>query len=643
MRNNRHFIIALAALASTGALANTVPFSENFNGDWRTNFPIRVDADRNAPTSQMLALFLDGDTGSASPWWHLKDSNTSDDRFLGSHARYSTPGTSNDWIGSRAIEIPTEGFNLTFGAQSARYGNEPSVSTLWLYITESPLDADNLPTEPTAVYEDVPENDPAIVEKDFTVYTVNLDKWAGKTIYINFANKNTEKDFLCIDDVKVERLDKAELEASTESMIVKGEFVVSSKMTAVENLGKWTLTFSDGVNADQQVGGESLEAGTVLDHVWKGNAEGNSVIDYTVTLDVEDMQPVVSKGSIQVLDFKPYRRVLVEEATGLWCGNCPMGIYNMDEIMKDDEMKEYAIPVSVHIPGSGVDHLVDLNYAGLFGVNAAPAYRLDRDLVVRYFSIKEDTKFDKTNPNSMANAVVRRHNELTTLDLDLEAEYHVVDGDTIQILATARLKAAKDFNNHNMRLGFIVKENNVHADSPLMLQHNYFSNSKQIDGLMGGWVNLPEVVGNVRFNDVARGVYSFRGIEGSIPELLECGKEYELAFRVAIPEVFYQESYGGQMQIGSPELKTDFVTLVAFVVDLDTSRIVNAASFPMTEHASFRYDSAAAGVDEIGEAESFDPEAPVVWYDLQGRRVADPENGMFIRVQGGKTEKVMLK
>jgi hypothetical protein len=35
--------------------------------------------------------------------------------------------------------------------------------------------------------------------------------------------------------------------------------------------------------------------------------------------------------------------------------------------------------------------------------------------------------------------------------------------------------------------------------------------------------------------------------------------------------------------------------------------------------------------------------APVVYYNLQGQRVANPENGLFIRVQGSKVEKVAIR
>ncbi len=41
--------------------------------------------------------------------------------------------------------------------------------------------------------------------------------------------------------------------------------------------------------------------------------------------------------------------------------------------------------------------------------------------------------------------------------------------------------------------------------------------------------------------------------------------------------------------------------------------------------------------------ESEEMNAPVVYFNLQGKRVINPSNGIFIRVQGAKSEKVILK
>lgn len=48
--------------------------------------------------------------------------------------------------------------------------------------------------------------------------------------------------------------------------------------------------------------------------------------------------------------------------------------------------------------------------------------------------------------------------------------------------------------------------------------------------------------------------------------------------------------------------------------------------------------SASAGINGV----AVDENAPAVYYNLQGVKVAEPENGLYIRVQGNKATKVML-
>ncbi|MCM1037269.1 MAG: hypothetical protein NC406_08105, partial [Bacteroides sp.] len=49
----------------------------------------------------------------------------------------------------------------------------------------------------------------------------------------------------------------------------------------------------------------------------------------------------------------------------------------------------------------------------------------------------------------------------------------------------------------------------------------------------------------------------------------------------------------------------------------------------------------AAGITDAAVAEPAD--APAAYYDLAGRRVASPKAGVYIRVQGGRAEKIVVK
>ena len=53
-------------------------------------------------------------------------------------------------------------------------------------------------------------------------------------------------------------------------------------------------------------------------------------------------------------------------------------------------------------------------------------------------------------------------------------------------------------------------------------------------------------------------------------------------------------------------------------------------------------EALSSGVENI-ESDDFDSDVPVVYYDLQGRRVANPSGGIFIRKQGARASKVIIK
>jgi len=57
-----------------------------------------------------------------------------------------------------------------------------------------------------------------------------------------------------------------------------------------------------------------------------------------------------------------------------------------------------------------------------------------------------------------------------------------------------------------------------------------------------------------------------------------------------------------------------------------------------TKKVTFYVDHESAGVEGIAADEN----APIEYFDLQGRKVAAPENGIYIKRQGGRVQKVVL-
>lgn len=624
--------------------AHSVAFEENFDNDYTANFPTLLDLDHQNPTAQIRTLFLDG-SGVARPWWHLKDESSSSDRFLASHSCYSPAGTSNDWIGSRAIEIPSKGYILTFGAQSASLSGNTKLSDLRIYITEAPLSEDNIPEVPTLLIPEVPVGESeAIVEGDFTQYSVYLDDYAGKTIYLNFANLNTDKDLLVIDNILVQRLDIAEVMISAPRYVEAGEYTVdvSITSTAPEGLTKWSFDFiEEGIGGLTFEGDFSIAYGETITYPVTSRVDKDQTISYKVNLYADGSDAITAEGKVSGLAFIPWHNILVEESTGLWCGNCPGAIYVMESMTADEDMKEYVVPVSVHIPGSGNDMMINEEYAYLFGVTSAPAFRFDRSSQVTYLSLEQDTKFDPSNSRSIAGKVKGLHEEVTLLEVGMQANF--TDSERNQIECTVNVRPALTLDCSDYAIGIVLTENNVGLDqNPFWIQTNYYS-GLPYESELGGWTLLPEAVLNARYQDVARGVWGYHGLDDSMPQEIKCEDTYSFTYTIDVPDTYQETMNGGQTLVTSPAINPDYLTAIAYIFDRTTSTVVNSACFPMTELTEQKFTTRDLVEKNSVESVGNDYDQTLIYYNMQGVRISNPSNGFYIVRRGNKPTKEFIR
>ncbi|MDE7161037.1 MAG: hypothetical protein K2O24_09415 [Muribaculaceae bacterium] len=631
----KHIIIPIAAFLGTTLTlsAHTTLFDQNFDGDWTEDFPTLLDLDDLPPYSNVNPLFMNSD-GVSMPWWHLRDAQTSTDRFLCSHSLYQYDGASNDWVSSRPITIPSEGFNLTFGAQSLIFRVGGALSDLRVFITEEPISADNLPTEPVLFVEQVGEGKSAdVLEGDFIPFEINLDKWAGKTIYISFANLNYGQDILAIDNVLVQRLDKAEItQTPPPPYVLNGAYPVSVtvKATDAEGLPEWTLTFDDGTGNPVVKEGTPLKNGESVTFDFTGTVEADRTAVFTSTLDAPGMISITAEGAVTGMAFMPKHRVLFEEATGTWCGNCPLGAYTVESMMKDEDMRDRVVPVSIHIPGNGNDYMINEYYASMFAVNSAPMVRLERDVRPIGFA-NADMLYDPSNPLTMAYAVRELSEKATLADISIEAWYpdgialNEADRMNVKVTVTPAVTLGS-----NYAIGLVMTENNVFLPrNPAWMQENYFSGVDLESGL-GGWTNLPKRVVNYRFQDVARGVWGYRGGAGSLPELLPMGVDQVFETPIDIPDTLLESGYDENATVISPAINRENVVMVAYLIDTETNRVINAASVPLTEKAEQRFtveDLIKENQSSVDGIEIDDMDAEPVYYNLQGIRLDAPVAG----------------
>ena len=135
-------------------------------------------------------------------------------------------------------------------------------------------------------------------ENDFQNYSINLDSYAGKTIYIYFANLNTDRDILLLDNILVQRLDKASVSLSAPEWAVDGEFEVEATVNCTNDGGisSWKLTFTDGNGKEETVDGEPLDFGMSKTVKFKSSVKADGKTEYTASLKVADSEPIIAEG-----------------------------------------------------------------------------------------------------------------------------------------------------------------------------------------------------------------------------------------------------------------------------------------------------------------------------------------------------------
>lgn len=651
MNNIKRLSLIVAAAASLSAAAETVILFEDFNDTkyFAKSFEYFYNADKLTPHSSIKSLFVSADLGDNMAWWLLRDSSKSEDRFMGSHSYYTEPGTSNDWLISVPLEIPSGGFVLSFDAQSVPIRDAGRLSDLAVYITETLLDpSQEIPDEETVLFESVPYGkDINNCENDWTHYTYPLDDYAGKTIYINFVNQNFDKDILCIDNVKVSREDMVTLVADpidryTTLPTVKAGATLTALLDG--GIADFTvrLTATTGSETKEIKSWHSSLASKGATEYFEAEVELPEIgteTEICFTFETAAQKWATSvKSTVTRMAFNPVHRVLLEETTSLHCGNCPIAVYNIESMLDDERFDGRMFPVSVHIANLGYDPMaVPSYYSHMF--TAAPLAVADRR--TKYegsenpylgFIPAYDCNYNPDDENSFAYQVARIMNEPTTVDLSVDAEWVINASDTTAIKCHATVRPAFNLSGKDYRVAFILTENNVGLDNnAFWIQENYAAGSS-FESRLGGWCDLPQMVVSARYHDVARLISNYNGHEGSLPADMKVAQDYTFDHTITIPDTYEEmKDNNGNPYIKSAAIQRQFCNLTAIVIDAATGEVVNSARIPMSDVTERRFTAEdLVGVEDV----MIDTDAEIVgteYFDLGGHRVANPSHGIYLR------------
>ncbi len=303
----------------------------------------------------------------------------------------------------------------------------------------------------------------------------------------------------------------------------------------------------------------------------------------------EDLSNNTKTRSIKVTGEYVARKVVIEEATGFWCGYCPRAIYGMNymsETYPDD-----FIGIAVH----GNDQLQVGEYAaGLnrqYGSFGYPSAWINRTIGCG----SEKATFE--------GSYEEQKKKLSEVAADVSATLD----DKGKITATLHAHFFTADTTADYRAVFVLVENGVTGYG----QYNNYSGTPDMPPFSGAgdYVEAP-------FDHIAMGIYpSYSGTKGSFPAKIRYNHVYTYTQTFNVP---YKVQNVNNLEI------------VGMIIDKN-GRIANA-------------DKKRLGEVTAIDTPVLDNASPSRYFDLSGRAIEKPAQGIYIeRMPNGKSVKRMVK
>lgn len=313
-----------------------------------------------------------------------------------------------------------------------------------------------------------------------------------------------------------------------------------------------------------------------------------------------------AEGYINVYPEGYPHKILMEEATGTWCGYCPAGMTMMDYIKKN--LADDFIIIAAHYDDTmQCDSYLPFmqTYVGGF-----PFAIFNRTYGMTPSYMQSDTElYDYSR--SIA-ALYKEYPAYAKIDLtgSVDESKGVVD-------VTAKGSFLYDTEVPHY-FSYAIVEDGIEG-----MQTNGYSGS----GIqMGGWQNRPGKV-KVQYEDVARELVGFPGVENSLPAKITANTEYEHSVSIPLKNV-----------------DTKNFRIIGFLTNGATGEVVNSVEIPFEWSSvdSIEVDGNAISVDN-GNIIANGTDVKV--FTLDGRRVASNglSNGIYIVVCDGKAAKIAVK
>ena len=533
-------------------------------------------------------------------WVTLREEGT-ENYYAASASRFKTTKgedapVADDWLITPAVWIRADDAKLSWRAMSVNERNNRK-SSYQVMISTAGTDPGDFIILPSGDIQDE-----EIYE--WTEHEISLAEYCGKHVHLAFVNKSSDSDVLAIDDISVcGSTGLADLKILPEEYYVGDEEICfGGVLTATSGVivNSLSVAFKVGdeiFNAeysDLNLGmGQQFEF-TIPEKI---AAKYGDTVDFSVTSSVNGIAFDEQSLRTTLLAFLPFKRIVVEEATGMWCGYCPEGTVAMHTLQ--ERYPDQFIGVAVHVN----DAMQVAGYGDVMSFpSGAPTAWLDRKIYVKDMLtpvLADGTHTYTTLMGGIESLFIDRLHEQTFADISVSGD--MSDG-ADEILTDVSVRFAKGYDDTDFRIILLLTED--HVWKPGYYQTNYHSGR---DESLSGFEALPAMIRqDYEFNHVARSVMGgYTGIKGVVPSEVRAGDSYSYSSSFKLPETI---------------LDIQNLKLIAMIADAATGEIMNAAYWTPVPSGiqSVSDDTVSITVDGDAVIVTAEEDLELRAYDLSG-------------------------
>ncbi len=336
----------------------------------------------------------------------------------------------------------------------------------------------------------------------------------------------------------------------------------------------------------------------------------NEVVDFKIT-NVNGKPNVSSyaeaQSTVVVVKEVPVHQTLIEEFTGTWCGWCTRG-YAALEYIKEN-YPDFVVAAYHNDDPMQITTRYPANISGF------PSASLNRGLVVDPYYGTQTSSFELPIVGD-----IKALNSIATPWV-VKVDHEWVSED--ELVAKASVSNIAGFENKNYKIAYILVADGLSGTGRSWFQSNNYATQSpqfipQLNAFCRGGEYGKGTVSGLIFNDVVVSTTGIYGVDGSIPATLASEEvaEHSISFDLS--------------KISSTLIPDkNKLRVIAAVVDA-SGNVLNCAKNEVNDFSTV----SVSGIS--------DENAPVEYYNLNGMKVSDPSNGIFIRRQGNTATKVIL-